>query len=164
MDTEYCQRCLSDKLVEAIGYIPLPGISDSRPDERRIFLCTHHYFQAKYDCYYVVPFDRMIDPVDSFGSQVNAKHRRIRGSLALKFEPRKSHIQERSKSKLPHSINQSSRNNNHKLHFCEGKQVITVCGLPKASTKCTNVVFELTCKNCLSLLDRKAASEKLLSV
>lgn len=87
MDTENCYRC-APKLVPAMGFIPMPepsNIGDSRFDEQRIPLCSTHYFEAKQNCYYVVPFDRDDDPVDSFLSRVNRKHKQIRGSLKLKY-------------------------------------------------------------------------------
>lgn len=87
---EYCDRCLPEKNVPAMGYIPLPemtNIGDTRVDERRILCCNFHYFEAKKNCFWVVPFDRDDDPVDSFLARVKQKHKLIRGENRLKFKP-----------------------------------------------------------------------------
>lgn len=157
-----------------MGYIPLPemtNIGDTRVDERRTLLCNFHYFEAKKNCFYVVPFNRDDDPVDSFLTRVNQKHRRLRSGNKLKFKPPK--YQEREdpldpplvdiapKPRRPKFVptkNGNSKKNTLKIHFCEDEKQ-SVCGLPLSSTKVTADVDALTCKHCISLVSNRKARE-----
>lgn len=160
MDSTNCDRCLP-KLSLAMGFIPMPAISNNGDDrdDRKIFLCNYHYFEAKKDCYYVVPFNHDDDPVNSFLARINRKHKLVRGSRHLKFKPRHSSNEERSfsevmglQSKLLSSrTGKISRNDKHRVHFLEAGRI--ACGLPLASTVPTEKVEDTTCKNCLALLD-----------
>lgn len=67
----------------------MTNIGDTRVDERKILLCNFHYFEAKKNCFYVVPFNKDDDPVDSFMTRVKQKHRRLRSGNRLKFKPPK---------------------------------------------------------------------------
>lgn len=87
---EFCDRCLPEKCVPAMGYIPLPemtNIGDTRVNERRILCCNFHYFEAKKNCFWVIPFNKDDDPVDSFLTRVKQKHKRLRQTPRLKFKP-----------------------------------------------------------------------------
>lgn len=80
-----------------MGFIPLPemtNIGDTRDNARKILLCRRHYFEDKEKCFYVVPFDRDDDPVDSFMTKVGQKHRRLRHGNNLKFKPPKHQDEE----------------------------------------------------------------------
>lgn len=191
---EFCDRCLPEKSVTAMGYIPLPemtNIGDTRVDERKILLCRTHYFEAKENCYYVIPFSRDDDPVDSFFTLVKRKHKRIRGDTRFKFKPPKFSEEEEPMSPVliglhpqrnrrirnsgfrlekptlaekPRLINRNSRKTNPKakIHFVEDNRI--TCGMPVASVDSTNDVNFLTCRNCLTILNQRALDEEPIRV
>lgn len=179
MDTENCQRCLP-RHVPAMGFIPLPEpsrVGDSRFDEQRILVCNDHYFEAKKNCFYVVPFDRDDDPVDNFIGRINRKHKEIRGSLHLKYGSRKDkqkaereETQERLSKELsdedkigstsverilPPRKSQTNKNHVYKVHYLDGDK--TSCGLPAIDVVSTTDMLRLTCKNCANVLASQAA-------
>ena len=160
-NTENCDRCLPKIISPAMGYIPLPemtNIGDTRGDERRILLCNHHYFEAKKNCYYVVPFNRDNDPVDSFLTRVNQKHKELRGNLRLKFranfrvDSNGNGEQEAVESTLP------IKRRATKTHLLEDGR--TLCGTSFEDAALTTKIDGTTCKNCI-LLFTKRASEAL---
>lgn len=169
-----------------MGYIPLPemtNVGQTRVDERRILLCHTDYFDAKKNCFYVVPFNRDDDPVDSFFTRVKQKHNRIRGGTKLKFKPPRFQEKEepldpviledfpkprRVRNTTPRkevelvsekpkliSRNGNSKKPKPKIHFRGDNQ--TACGLQgfTPNTFATTNIEAVNCKHCLALLTRK---------
>lgn len=154
-----------------MGYIPLPeltNIGDTRVDERRILLCRYHYFDAKNNCYYVIPFNRDDDPVDDFLSRVKRRHKLVRGTHKLKFDKKPNQVEELHLPDVSllhpkqQSNNKASEKKRNKIHLSEGTQ--TTCGLPIASTDSSTDVEWVTCKNCIATANRKALEQEPLSV
>lgn len=169
---QYCDRCLPQVFSDVIGYIPLPemtNIGDTRVDERRILLCIYHYFEAKKDCYYVVPFNRDDDPKDDFLARVAKRHKFIRGSNRLKFN---RDSKDRSDDDLgppildikPSQVVRNSRKKNKKakIHFREDNRI--TCGVPIASVDSTTEVEFTTCQNCFAILNRDALEQEPITV
>lgn len=165
---EYCDRC-APKLIRAMGFIPMPEmsselISKGGEEDRRILVCSDHYFEAKANCFYVVPFDRDDDPVDNFITLVKLKHKSIRGTPRLKFGNRgPSGVTDviddivGSDSRRPEKSTVSSngsRKRGSKIHYHSTNDE-TICGLPTASVESTEEIESLTCKNCIGLLSRE---------
>lgn len=170
-NTQYCDRCSPNVFSDAMGYIPLPemtNIGDTRVDERRILLCRYHYFEAKNNCYYVVPFDRDDDPVDDFLPRVKKRHKLIRGTHKLSFNGNPKRVEELPPPdiSLLHPKQQSNRKvperKGSKVHLSDGTQ--TTCGLPIASTDSSTEIEWVTCKNCITISNRKALEQEPINV
>lgn len=170
IDTENCYRCLP-KLKSAIGYIPIPEMANETNtqayEERRILLCRAHYFEAKANCFYVVPFNRDDDPVDNFVTLVKLKHKTVRGTNQLKFgrqgQTEVSDVIESNTRRPYDGGSNGSRKRSSRIHYRSTFEE-TSCGLSTTSVESTMSIESLTCKNCISLLSREDIEGQSLSV
>lgn len=137
-------------------------ISKGGEEDRRILVCSDHYFEAKANCFYVVPFDRDDDPVDNFITLVKLKHKSIRGTPRLKFGKQGySDVVDvvNSETKRPMTSSNGSRKRHSKIHYRSTNDE-TTCGLPTVSVESTEEIESLTCKNCIGLLGREEIERK----